>query len=912
MISNTNIYVKSIATEALDAFNAVAKAAESNLNTGYGKDVFATNLNNISGNGSPIATLSKINDAKKKWLNVLRKEPAIARIVARSDDGKTMCLYICRAEQVDIKDSNVTVVSYKAPLGRLASIQAGDDVTIPIPGAKKYFEIVERAILTPQYDGVWDSVRNTVEHETSDVVTVSSFRDLLAEMNIAPDSEDILSMILGLEDTTSVVTAGRQRQLIEQMELRDQPVLDRYQDEIFRMSLDSQLLLAGPPGTGKTTTLIRRLGQKLNRAFLLGDETLLIENQTGIGVLPHEQSWIMFSPTHLLKLYVREAFNREEIPASEDKIRTWTDMRRYLARDVCMILKSGKGGLFTLVDDTPNLQLSTVYETIKWFEDFEDYFLTDIYKKLISSLKWLEKNDHEKIHAVITKVKGILKTGNKISGSKLKKASVTMLLELLRLESEISAVAKIFREEFSETVKSSANIILRTNRNFFQELLVFLDSLQDESAEDEDELDEDEEEIDDVDEPSGPVSSSKIRMAYREYSAAIRVIAKARFANRQLKPTTKASKILSWLGDRIPSENELASAGKLLTMLSELRVLGNPVKLYVGKIPARYQAFRKTRYKEGTWYSSGESFEAMSRKKQVNGLETDLMLLLMLRHATALLERVRLYDIESNAKLSLLNTIRREYRNQVLVDEATDFSPVQLACMFTLSNPKIHSFFACGDIYQRVTPWGIKSDAQLSWVSKNLEIRPMNIAYRQSHILTNLASKIAQLDGQKMKKVDLPNITGAEGVKPVLVENLSGRNLAEWLADRIYEIEKSISKLPSIAVFVDGESEVMPLADLLKDVSKSRNIQVIGCQGGRDIGQDANVRVFDVRHIKGLEFEAVFFVNIDRLAAKSPDLFNKYLYVGTTRAATYLGFTCEESLPKSMKNINNEFVSSWS
>ena len=30
-------------------------------------------------------------------------------------------------------------------------------------------------------------------------------------------------------------------------------------------------------------------------------------------------SWIMFTPTELLKLYVKEAFNRESIPASAHK-----------------------------------------------------------------------------------------------------------------------------------------------------------------------------------------------------------------------------------------------------------------------------------------------------------------------------------------------------------------------------------------------------------------------------------------------------------------------------------------------------------------------------------------------------------------------------------------------------------------
>jgi hypothetical protein len=54
----------------------------------------------------------------------------------------------------------------------------------------------------------------------------------------------------------------------------------------------------------------------------------------------------------------------------------------------------------------------------------------------------------------------------------------------------------------------------------------------------------------------------------------------------------------------------------------------------------------------------------------------------------------------------------------------------------------------------------------------------------------------------------------------------------------------------------------------------------VPCLLGQLAGQDNDVRVFDVQHIKGLEFEAVFFIGIDRLAERQQDLFEKYLYVG--------------------------------
>jgi hypothetical protein len=55
----------------------------------------------------------------------------------------------------------------------------------------------------------------------------------------------------------------------------------------------------------------------------------------------------------------------------------------------------------------------------------------------------------------------------------------------------------------------------------------------------------------------------------------------------------------------------------------------------------------------------------------------------------------------------------------------------------------------------------------------------------------------------------------------------------------------------------------------------------------------------------------VFFVGVDALAEQLPDLFGKYLYVGATRAATYLGMTCETSLPQPISSMRGMFVPSW-
>ena len=101
---------------------------------------------------------------------------------------------------------------------------------------------------------------------------------------------------------------------------------------------------------------------------------------------------------------------------------------------------------------------------------------------------------------------------------------------------------------------------------------------------------------------------------------------------------------------------------------------------------------------------------------------------------------------------------------------------------------------------------------------------------------------------------------------------------------------------------VSNEDEVIPLADYLNGVLRGKNIRAVPCSRGQLAGQDNDVRVFDVQHIKGLEFEAVFFVGLDRLAQRYPDLFEKYQYVGATRAAMFLGMTTTAAtLPDKMR-----------
>jgi hypothetical protein len=262
-----------------------------------------------------------------------------------------------------------------SPAGRLAALAVGDDFEINAPGGGIAGVIVEKALLHPhRRDDAWDSRDSILEGETYGPITVISMRDALAVLTATDIGDELLAGILAADEKAANVIDGIRRSVITKMGLRDQPILDRYQDEIFRLPLNKQLLIVGPPGTGKTTTLIRRLGQKLDREYLDDDERRLADAARFDGAPAHADSWMMFTPTDLLKLYLKEAFAREHIAAPDQKISTWARFRLDLARNRFRILRTPNGGgPFVLKENAIFTRPDVLERQTAWYEDFSNW-----------------------------------------------------------------------------------------------------------------------------------------------------------------------------------------------------------------------------------------------------------------------------------------------------------------------------------------------------------------------------------------------------------------------------------------------------------------------------------------------------------------------------------------------------------
>lgn len=905
-----------IGSQLLIALDEVAKQARTKLggsSFGPNAQALAVGINTmVMGDWKAQRNLSAIRLRERDDLARLENEPFVARVVVRWEDeepAREETLYISRASVAGMGGEVLggKLATYGSAIGRLAEFGAGDSATILIDRRRREAVILERVRLRPaRRDGQWDALDDSFEFEPWSVA-IESVRQFLEQLGrpliSVEDIPDVLGELLQQDAEAELVRETLRRGVIEHIALRDQPILDRYQGEIFRLPLDRQLVLIGPPGTGKTTTLIRRLAQKRTPDALTRDESEALSAAGLDEAFKYSDSWAMFSPTELLKLYLRDAFNREGVPARDTNLRTWDKERLDLARNVLGILRSAETGRFRL-DETAELLSDTSGEGVRrLYEEFAPHFESEVLNRITGSYEQLQLTDDEELRKRASAAVGRRRGEGPLS--------VRELASLLEGASQLQPELRRLEEEIEAESRRLFNRLVFDHRGLLEELTEILPSIVREERRDE----EDEEEDEDDEEANLPQPQElrsreeRQRAAAKILSTTLRGLARARALGRSTVGG-RAGRVVKFLGDRLPPPESLSELGARIVTRTHVRALMQAPRLFVMDAPKIYARFRRQAVKDGLLFRPDA--DGPVRERRISPGETDVLIFTMLRNARRLLE-------ESPASLrqptphDWLENIKSQYMMQVFVDEATDFSAVQLACTMELSHPRLRSWFACGDFDQRITGHGIRGGDEIEWLGRTggdvIEVKNVDIAYRQSRRLRELAAALSTQGAEGGASFRAPEYGEGADVWPLLADNHTGDSLAAWLTDRISEVERAVGKLPSIAVFVDGEERIDPLVDLARPLLAERNIPIVGYKDGRAVGDNLEVRVFDVRHIKGLEFEAVFFVGIDGLAERLPDLFDRFFYVGASRAATYLGVTCEGHLPTNLEHVRGHFNS---
>jgi len=220
-----------------------------------------------------------------------------------------------RAKQPSLLSINY--VSYRLPLGRLAEAIPGEETTVTVEERvgqrltrtgrlfEKNYSVRCKDLFRVSNDApLVDAVENSFVFPGGNF-NVASLRDWLSHP--AEEAADLLAQPV--------------RRRADRFELADLAVVDQNQGEIWRLNIRKFIVIAGAPGTGKTTTAIKRIGQKTDYdALINGSEVTQYPSETLQRWLQGPTGWVFFTPSELLRNYLREALAKEGLAATEEHV----------------------------------------------------------------------------------------------------------------------------------------------------------------------------------------------------------------------------------------------------------------------------------------------------------------------------------------------------------------------------------------------------------------------------------------------------------------------------------------------------------------------------------------------------------------------------------------------------------------
>ena len=844
----------------------------------------------------------------KERLDLLKRTPAIARVVVESEkNGNLIELLVCpctppigaskptykKTLPHDLK--GIHLASYQSAMGCFASLAPGS--------SKDDFYVIAVEKLNPVLIGEgYDSVDTEfLSDKFKRIITLSSLREFLKPFSRSQEPEPDISWLD--DDSTeqvSKITFGVRRKKKTSFKL-SQIILNSEQDEISRAEIDSQIVILGAPGTGKTTALLQRLRNKVlyREDGLSEGEREALNRALGAGMDPR---WILFTPTELLKQYLRNALDANNMTDLVNQMYTWDDYRQIIGRQSLGVLRTtiNKSGFLLIPDEkvtaeTTGLTTEARINSSLWCEEFSAFRKAALRERVKRLANRLSKSKNKELSAVGFRLLELTGNDPEINPASLLAEINDKNSLLIKHAKELDVLIE------QETLKVCQELVHRIP-DLKKGWAALLDSEVAAPDDIDDELDSEDEETEPLNQPKkipGLELKKTVKRYCRNFVTRKKIDANSQFGRR-----------VTFLSKGLTNTAAFETIGSNILMRQACLQLRASFKHYVNRIRQQYSAYRSQAIESKNGFYRVEGVN----KSHIQTEELDLLIYSYLQTANELNE-----DRRTQRRFSddLRDIFSRFCKTMVFVDEATDFSPLSLACMRLLTYPSFRSFFASGDINQRLTDQGIRSEAELHWAVPYANYYHFKTAYRQTRELYELGQAVLSLDGSAVAEDSEHNEQMIdEGVMPALAENLSTEfESAQWVGERICEILNQYpNDPPTIAIFVANADLVPSFAEKLRNTEAILNNSLIieACESAKYVGQDFKICVYPIDFIKGLEFESVFFVGIDTLAKFSDKSFLRFLYVGATRASMFLGLTCEKGLPAGLQNFKSLFCSDWS
>lgn len=894
---------------------------------------------------SPQYTPNAIKQTYEVWESQkkLEKEPFISYVKVREKledetEWKERVYLLCRDySPLRIEPRFGTFANSRMPIGGIMSADVDDEIEIVLPRlnkkVKKTLIVLEKNNFTPNKSEKWDGIKNSMSYVNNEenlpslrALFLDSELVLKTDIEATEDKRDGSRLAKDIEEAELAELEKKEskdfrkqlafRGIVESIALKDQPHLDKFQNEFSRLPLSSQIVLSGSPGTGKTTTLIKRIAYKSDFQHLKSTDEIELENS-------RLKNWRMFTPNELLQIYLKEAMNKEGLLATDQTVVTWEEGREHLGRILKFLGKNNNGFIKSkdeILENNKSLNLT------EFAIEFINFFNLNIQKNFSVTVSILDKNKPQAeiiakenislAQEFISFANSCKRINQLVESRKVSDADIKTLYLINDFQTLKPQLTKL-RSAISDLIKKTLNDFIIQQPDVVEQISKFLaESKVLAKNEEESDLPEQFVEIDDeiIDlEDDTPEEESEIDLVEAKRKIRETIV---RFAESiSLKKPVKNKKLVNiWniISPFFKNENLLSFIGQINFALRQ-KVFGQlDYERLIEQIPSFYEKFRLQLLKQNAEIFRSDSEESIKSKK-ISTNEIDVLLYVALRFAAKIFQENRNL-LRNSTNFDLLERIKDEYRTQIVVDETTDFSAVQLGCMYYLAHPEFRSVAFAGDLMQRVTSNGINDWKEFDFVSDKIKQHELIISYRQTPVLLEIATKLYENIIGKEANFHSKSKNEFYFPPPLKFKTESDEDLGDWIAQRIYEIYEIYGgkNLPSIAIFVPEESDIESAYETISEKLNEFSIGVDKCEKGKVLGKGSKVRIFSVEYIKGLEFEGVFFFGIDKIYNKNPDLIDKYLYVGLTRATTFLGVTYSTKFPEKVNFIEDDFKdSTW-
>ena len=682
----------------------------------------------------------------------------------------------------------------------------------------------------------------------------------------------------------------------KQGEMRYCLIVDTVQTRIKSQNLydGKTVIINGGPGTGKSTTMIHRLAYLTDTFAIDEDEKYqlskykLSTSQRRIlrEAIKTHRDWMFFSPSQMLKEYLAEAMKKEGLTNTSQKVWNWKDYCRCILQvNYALLGESESKAPFKVC----NLTGTLFFQDSNIIEEFSKYYLEQL-RKIKSQLPKIDAD-------------GTVYAWTAIAKNIEKKFEDSETFDIYRFVSLFSSLESIYGNDCKKLLKDK-NTAINDLANEICELINEDERLKSDiedyfdltvdigDADDENEYVENEEL--DSEKPSNKAFVGNNDKLFKEIQKWLKDYCSCKVCeNNKMSEVNQlvCEVLLPVLGAKFNSQ--IQRIGELMVFEKFAQYTRGVKIIMLNGIPPLYKKFRSYLNKSKNEGGNLKLLRDIMLRKQGKELHHQEQSLL-LGFINNLVKQIK-KSTSANSKHTFIEAYDEVARPIIGIDEATDFSACDIYAIESLLTIEFNSLTLCGDMMQRMTEYGIKSWSELKDIVHNPVVVEMKTSYRQSKKLLEVARRIyVDTLGETpsynafMKSNKVPS--------PLVYIDENETYKVQWISKRISEVFRAYGEqLPSIAIFVNDKGYIPRFIEILQstDFFYENGVKVLDGAKGVIRTPEKYISVYPIDVVKGMEFDVVFFHNIDN-SSEDMEVLKRYIYVGVSRAAFFLGITMSE------------------